>query len=93
MASDALDGDPMWCSKRMFQVARLSRFRPIRVLPVVALTVALALVISGIAPRDRLTWVLETCWIMIGVPVVLLTWRRFPLTTLPAACWPCMPWC
>jgi putative membrane protein len=44
--------------------------------------VLLALVVSGIQPHDRLTWLLETVWVMIGVPVVLLTWRRFPLTTL-----------
>jgi putative membrane protein len=38
---------------------------------------------SGIAPHDtRLTWFLETLPIMIALPVILLTYRRFPLTSL-----------
>src|SRR6185436_7036501 len=57
--------------------------RPRRVLPPVLLgLVLLALVVSGIQPYDRLTWLLETVWVMIGVPIILLTWKRFPLTTL-----------
>jgi len=57
--------------------------RPRRVLPPVLLgLVLLALVISGIQPYDRLTWLLETVWVMVGVAIILLTWKRFPLTTL-----------
>jgi len=57
--------------------------RPRRVLPPVLLgVVLLALVVSGIQPYDRLTWLLETVWVMIGVAIILLTWKRFPLTTL-----------
>ena len=41
-----------------------------------------ALVLSGIGPHDRLTWVLETLPIMVGVPVLIWTARRFPLTPL-----------
>jgi len=38
---------------------------------------------SGIEPHDtRLTWVLETFPFMIALPVMLLTYRRFPLTNL-----------
>ena len=38
---------------------------------------------SGIAPHDtRLTWVLETLPFMIALPVLLFTFRRFPLTNL-----------
>ncbi|MFR9779762.1 DUF2238 domain-containing protein [Micromonospora sp. MS34] len=44
--------------------------------------VLVALVVSGVRPYDRLTWLLETIWVIVGVPVLLLTWRRFPLTTL-----------
>jgi putative membrane protein len=44
--------------------------------------VIVALVATGIRPYDRLTWLLETVWVVVGIPVVLLTWRRFPLTTL-----------
>ena len=38
---------------------------------------------SGIKPQDtRLTWVLETLPFMIALPVMLLTYMRFPLTNL-----------
>ena len=50
--------------------------------PVVLGVVMVALVVTGIRPYDRLTWLLETVWVIAGIPVVLLTWRRFPLTTL-----------
>jgi putative membrane protein len=44
--------------------------------------VVVALVLTGIHPHDHLTWLLETFWVILGIPLVLLTWRRFPLTTL-----------
>jgi putative membrane protein len=50
--------------------------------PVLLAIVVVALILTGIRPYDRLTWFLETFWVMLGVPLVLLTWRRFPLTTL-----------
>jgi putative membrane protein len=37
---------------------------------------------SGVAPKDRLTWVLETVWVMVAVPWIALAWKRFPLTRL-----------
>jgi len=38
---------------------------------------------SGIHPQDtRLTWVLETAPVMIVLPLILLTYRRFSLTSL-----------
>jgi len=38
---------------------------------------------SGIGPHDtRLTWVLETLPFMIALPIMLVTYRRFPLTNL-----------
>jgi putative membrane protein len=40
------------------------------------------LLVSGIGPYDRLTWVLEVAPVVIVVPVLLLTFRRFPLTPL-----------
>jgi putative membrane protein len=43
---------------------------------------ALALVVSGIHPHDRVTWILEVVPIFIGVPILLATRRRFPLTPL-----------
>ncbi|MST01390.1 MAG: DUF2238 domain-containing protein [Pedosphaera sp.] len=40
------------------------------------------LVLSGLQPLDRLTWWLEVIPILLGVPLLLLTARRCPLTPL-----------
>ena len=53
--------------------------RELRVLLVVGVA---ALLVSGIAPHDRLTWLLEVAPILIAVPVLVATARRFPLTPL-----------
>ena len=37
---------------------------------------------SGIDPHDRLTWWLEVAPVLIAVPLLLATYRRFPLTDL-----------
>jgi len=47
----------------------------------VALTL-LALAMSGVDPFDRLTWFLETVPVMLGLPLLIATHRRFPLTPL-----------
>lgn len=41
-----------------------------------------ALVWSGIAPHDRLTWFMEVVWVIAGLPLVVALWPRFPLTRL-----------
>jgi putative membrane protein len=46
-----------------------------------ALTI-LVLMWSGLAPKDRGTWFMEVAPVFIALPLVALTWRRFPLTTL-----------
>lgn len=43
------------------------------------------LVWSGIAPKDGFTWFLEVLPALIGLIVLAMTWRRFPLT--PLAYW------
>ncbi len=43
---------------------------------------AVALVVSGIGPYERGTWFLEVAPIFIGVPILVATGRRFPLTPL-----------
>lgn len=43
---------------------------------------AALLVLSGIAPKDRLTWWLEVAPIFIAVPILLVTARKFPFTPL-----------
>jgi len=40
------------------------------------------LVLSGLHPYDRTTWILEVFPILIALPVLWGTYRRFPLTTL-----------
>lgn len=42
----------------------------------------LLLVISGLRPFDRLTWLLEVAPVLIALPVLCTTHRRFPLTPL-----------
>ena len=43
---------------------------------------AAVLLWSGIGPKERLTWVLEVLPAVIGIAVLGLTYRRFPLTRL-----------
>ena len=43
---------------------------------------AVLLVLSGIGPRDRATWLLEVAPILIAGPILIATARRFPLTPL-----------
>lgn len=51
--------------------------------PAVLLVVAVVLLAaSGVHPRDRFTWVLEVAPILLGVPILLATSARFPLTPL-----------
>ena len=52
-------------------------------LPVVLLVAVLGVLVwSGVAPHDRFTWVLEVAPVLIGLPILLATHRRFPLTPL-----------
>ena len=56
---------------------------PSRREPLALLVLALvALVVSGIGPKDRFTWLLEVAPILIGAPILVATARRFPLTPL-----------
>lgn len=50
----------------------------------VALLAAVALVFawSGWHPKDRLTWLLEVAPVLVAVPILVGTRRRFPLTPL-----------
>jgi putative membrane protein len=41
-----------------------------------------ALLWSGVAPYDRGTWLLEVAPVLVAAPVLLATWRRYPLSTL-----------
>ncbi len=49
--------------------------------PLVLLAIcAAALVVSGIEPYDRATWILEVGPVLVGIPILAATVRRFPLT-------------
>jgi len=52
--------------------------------PSLLLIIVLAFLLwSGIEPQDsRLTWVLEVFPVIIALPILLLTYKRFPLTRL-----------
>ncbi|HLQ36400.1 MAG TPA: DUF2238 domain-containing protein [Planctomycetota bacterium] len=42
----------------------------------------MALAASAIEPYDRLTWLLEVAWVIVGLPIVFATRRRHALTAL-----------
>jgi putative membrane protein len=52
------------------------------ILAIAAVVLVLLLGVSGLQPYDRLTWVLEVFPIVVVLPILFLTFRRFPLTTL-----------
>ncbi len=47
--------------------------------------VLLALVVSFLVAKDRLTWFLEVVWAIVGLALIAWRWPRFPLTRL--LCW------
>jgi putative membrane protein len=62
-------------------VVQMTRHRA-PLLVALVLVVTAALVISGIAPYDRPTWLLEVFPALIALPLLAVTYRRFGLTTL-----------
>jgi putative membrane protein len=48
--------------------------------------IVLLLVVSGWSPYDRATWLMEVLPVMIALPLLLVTYRRYPLTTLLYVC-------
>ena len=49
---------------------------------VLASIVVAALIASGIAPYDRLTWLMEVAPVLIALPLLYVTRRSYPLTAL-----------
>ncbi|PRX43711.1 putative membrane protein [Prauserella shujinwangii] len=43
-------------------------------------TVLTATAVSGVRPRDHAVWLLEAAPVLFAVPLLVLTYRRFPLT-------------
>jgi len=51
--------------------------------PLILLVIGLGLLaLSGWQPHDRFTWVLEVAPILLGIPVLIVTFSRFRLTAL-----------
>lgn len=46
------------------------------------LLLVIILLVSAIDPFDRPTWFLEVSPVLIALPIMVITYRRFPLTTL-----------
>lgn len=44
------------------------------------------LALSGLAPYDRLTWLMEVLPVMLALPILWLSYRRMPLSTLVYGC-------
>jgi putative membrane protein len=53
-----------------------------RALAAAALVTVGLLALSGVRPYDRTTWVLEVFPVVVALPLLWATYRRFPLTTL-----------
>lgn len=50
--------------------------------PALLAIVFAALVVSGVGPADRATWLLEVLPVLIGAPLLIATRRSFPLSRL-----------
>ncbi|MFJ3766020.1 DUF2238 domain-containing protein [Streptomyces sp. NPDC090082] len=67
----------------IFRPSHDARPVPGRRLPtVLALAVAMVLVVSAFGATDPTTWLLETVWVVLGLPLVVLLRKRFPLSGL-----------
>lgn len=59
-------------------VAAGRRMKPTHRVPVVCLAAALVMLGGSLAlSRDRFTWILETFPVLLGLPILVLTYRRF----------------
>jgi len=53
-----------------------------RILPAFLFFLCCLLLITGIRPFDRDTWIMEVTPVLIILPLLILTYRRFPLTSI-----------
>lgn len=58
------------------------RGEPSRLLGAGTLLTLIVLVWSGIRPFDRATWLMEVAPVLIALPILWMTQRCYPLTTL-----------
>ncbi len=66
----------------MSGAAQVTRQGGARLPLALAAGVFVALCVSGIAPYDRPTWIMEVAPVLLAAPVLAATYRRFPLTRL-----------
>lgn len=57
-----------------------------QVLVVASIVLVVLLTLSGAQPYDRPTWALEVFPVVVALPLLWATYRRFPLTTLLYGC-------
>jgi putative membrane protein len=53
-----------------------------RILLILLVILCALLIATSVSPFDRLTWLMEVSPVLIVLPVLVLTYRRFPLTPL-----------
>lgn len=51
-------------------------------IPIIGIVIVICLAISGARPYDRATWWMEVAPILVVLPLLAWTYRRFPLTSL-----------
>ena len=49
---------------------------------VLLIATMIGIMLSGLSPKDRLTWFLEITPVLIGIPILVATYTRSPLTPL-----------
>jgi putative membrane protein len=49
---------------------------------VLLIATMIGIILSGLSPKDRLTWFLEIAPVLIGIPILVATHTRFSLTPL-----------
>lgn len=60
----------------------LNEAQPSKILLAAAALIIVAVLISAISPYERLTWLMEVMPVLIALPVLAFTYKRFPLTNL-----------
>ena len=53
-----------------------------RLLAFLLVITLIAMIVSGLEPYDRVTWLMEVAPVIIALPILVTTRRNFPLTTL-----------
>jgi putative membrane protein len=63
-------------------MAKLTYFKPAYLLTIFLLVLSLVFLWSAVSPHDYFTWFLEVLPIIIALPVLVFSYKKFPLTNL-----------